>query len=105
MESRSKDIRIAWRNNPLFKEAIIKLSSICNNISCQCEACPINKYCNFYISKRQQKITKTNFVITDSNGKVVAKKFVLASLPGEMQVVEVDGKSINSDITISVEGL
>ena len=56
LESRSKDIRIAWRNNPLFKEAIIKLSSICNNISCQCEACPINKYCNFYISKRQNDI-------------------------------------------------
>ncbi len=53
----------------------------------------------------KSKITKTNFLLSDKSGKVIFKKYVLASLPGEMQSIEVDGKLINSDVIISVEGL
>ena len=63
--SRSKDIHVAWKNNLLFKNAIKRLSSICNNIDCQCDICPINKYCNFYISKKQNNITNPSPKIVD----------------------------------------
>ncbi|MBE5734922.1 MAG: FAD-dependent oxidoreductase [Clostridiales bacterium] len=53
----------------------------------------------------KQKVTKTNFVIKNAKGELLAKKYVLASLPGEMQTMEIDGKLIKSDITVSVEGL
>ena len=51
------------------------------------------------------KVTKTNFLLTDVKGNVIYKKFMLASLPGEMQSIELDGKLINNDVVISVEGL
>ena len=53
----------------------------------------------------RSKVVKTNFVITDTKGNVIAKKFVMASLPGEMQTMILDGKLVKDNLTLSVEGL
>ncbi len=53
----------------------------------------------------RSKVVKTNFVITDTKGNVIAKKFVMASLPGEMQTMTLDGKLVKDNLTLSVEGL
>ncbi len=53
----------------------------------------------------KSKVTKSNFVVKNAKGDVIAKKYVLASLPGEMQLLEIDGRLINSDIVVSVEGV
>lgn len=53
----------------------------------------------------KSKVVKTNFIITDNKGNIVSKKFVIASLPGEMQSMTLDGKLIKDNLTLSVEGL
>ena len=53
----------------------------------------------------KSKIVKSYFVVKNDKGEILAKKFVLACLPGEMQVVELDRKLINSDIELGVEAL
>ena len=53
----------------------------------------------------RQKVVKTNFILTDTSGQVVYKKFVLASLPGEMQTINLDASIVKSDLVLSVEGL
>lgn len=50
----------------------------------------------------KSKITKSFFVIKNKNGEVLAKKYVMACLPGEMQTIEVDRALINSDIVLEV---
>lgn len=51
------------------------------------------------------KVVKSNFVVKNESGDVIAKKFVLACLPGEMQTLEIDRKDINSNIVLGVEAL
>ena len=53
----------------------------------------------------KQKIVRSNFVLKNKKGEIIAKKFTLACLPGEMQTIEVDRKLINSDISLEVEAL
>lgn len=53
----------------------------------------------------KRKIIKSNFVLKDKKGEILAKKFTLACLPGEMQVMEIDRNLIKSDITLEVESL
>ena len=55
--------------------------------------------------RTKSKVTKTNFLIKDVDGNVIYKKFVLATLPGEMQNIEIAGNIVKSDIEISVEGV
>ena len=50
----------------------------------------------------RSKITRSNFVIKNSKDEIIAKKFTLACLPGEMQTIEFDRKLINSDIKLEV---
>lgn len=38
-----------------------------------------------------------------SNGEIIAKKYVLAGLPGEMQTLEVEREKIKSDVLLEVE--
>ncbi|MBQ4558548.1 MAG: FAD-dependent oxidoreductase [Clostridia bacterium] len=65
-----------------------------------------NNLCEIEIRFRiRQKVTKTNFVLLDNLGNVIAKKYVLASLPGEMQTITVKAGVIKSDVTLAVEGL
>ena len=51
----------------------------------------------------KSKITKSNFVIKDTHGNTIFKKFVMASNPGEMQSIELDSKLIKDDIVLEVE--
>lgn len=51
------------------------------------------------------KVTKSYFVLKNERGEVVAKKYVMACLPGEMQVFEVDRNIVNSNLVLEVEGL
>ncbi|MBR2908733.1 MAG: FAD-dependent oxidoreductase [Clostridia bacterium] len=51
------------------------------------------------------KITKSYFVLKNAKGEVVAKKYVMACLPGEMQTFEVDRSLINSNLVLEVAGL
>jgi len=51
------------------------------------------------------KVVKTNFILSDTKGNIIAKKFVMASLPGEMQVLEVDGSLVKDNLVLSVEGV
>jgi len=53
----------------------------------------------------KSRVDKSNFVVKDRGGKIIAKKFVLACLPGEMQVMEIDRQLINSDLTLEVNVL
>lgn len=53
----------------------------------------------------KSKIVKSNFLVKDTSGNVLAKKFTLACLPGEMQSIDVDRKLIKSDIMLEVESL
>ncbi len=55
--------------------------------------------------RTKTKVVKTNYILTDTKGNVVAKKFVMASLPGEMQSFEVQGNLIKDNLILSVEGL
>ncbi|MBQ3158804.1 MAG: NAD(P)/FAD-dependent oxidoreductase, partial [Clostridia bacterium] len=48
------------------------------------------------------KITKSFFVLKNDKGEVVAKKYVMACLPGEMQTFEVDRGLINSNLVLEV---
>lgn len=48
------------------------------------------------------KIVKSNFVLLDDKRNVIAKKFTLACLPGEMQTFEVDRSLIKSNLTLEV---
>ena len=51
------------------------------------------------------KITKSYFVLKNEKGEVVAKKYVMACLPGEMQTFEVERSLINSNLILGVQGL
>ena len=53
----------------------------------------------------KSKVVKSNFLVKDTSGNVLAKKFTLACLPGEMQSIDVDRKLIKSDIMLEVESL
>lgn len=53
----------------------------------------------------KSKVVKSNFLVKDTSGNVLAKKFTLACLPGEMQSIDVDRKLIKSDIMLEVEAL
>lgn len=53
----------------------------------------------------KSRIDKSNFVVKTASGKIIAKKFVLACLPGEMQVMDVDRMLIDSDLTLEVNAL
>ena len=53
----------------------------------------------------RSKIVRSNFVVKDTAGNVIAKKFTLACLPGEMQSIDVERKLIKSDIILEVEAL
>lgn len=55
--------------------------------------------------RTRTKVTKTNFLLKDKDGNIVFKKYVMASLPGEMQSIKIDGKIITSDLVLCVEGL
>ena len=48
------------------------------------------------------KITKSFFVLKNEKGEVVAKKYVMACLPGEMQTFEVDRNLVNSNLVLEV---
>lgn len=48
------------------------------------------------------KITKSFFVLKNDKSEVVAKKYVMACLPGEMQTFEVDRGLINSNLVLEV---
>lgn len=50
----------------------------------------------------KSKVVKSNFVIKNSKGDIISRKFVLACLPGEMQTMEIDRNLINSDIELGV---
>jgi len=43
------------------------------------------------------------WIFAKSNNEIVAKKFVVAGLPGEMQTIEVDRSKVNSDLMLEVE--
>jgi len=51
----------------------------------------------------KEKIVKKFFVLKNNNGAIVAKKYVLACLPGEMQTFEVDRKLISEPLSLEVE--
>ena len=53
----------------------------------------------------KRKIVRSNFVLRDSSGEIISKKFTLACLPGEMQSIDVDRGHISSDIHLEVESL
>jgi len=63
--SRANSIHIEWDNNILFREAIEKLSSICNDINRECSICPIKKYCNYYIYQAQNIPVNNSPTIVD----------------------------------------
>ena len=50
----------------------------------------------------RSKITKSFFVLKNNKGEVVAKKYTMACLPGEMQTFEVDRSLIDSDVVLEV---
>ncbi len=53
----------------------------------------------------KRKVVRSYFVVKNSHGEVITKKFVLACLPGEMQNIDVDRQLIKSDITLGVSAL
>ena len=53
----------------------------------------------------KSKVMRSNFVIKNAKGDIIVKKFTLACLPGEMQVIEIDRSLINSDIILEVSPL
>lgn len=50
----------------------------------------------------KSKVVKSN-VVVKQNGEVVAKKYLLAGLPGEMLTLEVDKSVVKSNLTLEVE--
>lgn len=51
----------------------------------------------------REKIVKRFFVLKNNTGETVAKKYVLACLPGEMQTFEVDRKLVSGPLSLEVE--
>ena len=50
----------------------------------------------------KNKVTKS-FIVAKSNGIVLAKKYLLAGVPGEMQTMEIDKTNAKGDIIVEVE--
>ncbi len=63
--SRADNIHSAWSDEPIFKEAIKKLSCICNDVDCKCDLCPVNKYCNYNVLNAQRTIIESSPKIVD----------------------------------------
>ena len=63
--SRANIIHAAWKDDLAFRNSITKLSCICNDVSCPCNTCPVNKYCNSYIYNAQNSIPDSSPKIID----------------------------------------
>ena len=59
----------------------------------------------FKIRFRLKSRFDKKWIKVKTNGQEIAKKFVMAGLPGEMQTIEVDRSKLLGDIVVEVEGL
>ena len=50
------------------------------------------------------KFVKTNILVKDSNGNVLAKKFVMSANAGEMQTIKFKKDGIDADVIVEMEG-
>lgn len=50
----------------------------------------------------KEKVVKTN-VVLKQNGEIIAKKYLLAGLPSEMMILNVDKSLVKSDVVLEVE--
>jgi len=54
------------RNNlEVVEPQLRKLSTICNDKRCECDKCPVYKYCNFYISNARKKVNDDSLKMVD----------------------------------------
>lgn len=65
LKNRAAIYRDAFEHDDEFNNALRCLSSICNNETCQCEECPIKKYCNYYINQQRNNVDDSALKIVD----------------------------------------
>lgn len=61
---RAKDI-LSYSCDSIVSEAFCKLASICNETSCECDKCPVKKYCNYYISNARKSVNEESLKMID----------------------------------------
>lgn len=65
LDDRGEYIREQVNVSEEFREAITKLSGICNSELKKCNMCPVNKYCNTYIKERRASVSENDLKMID----------------------------------------
>lgn len=62
---RAEQVRTAFKSDLEFKDAIKRLASVCTDKKQECKTCPINKYCNHYISNVRNTVDENSLKMID----------------------------------------
>lgn len=65
LRNRAKIVRDDFESDADVRKALSSLATICNEDNMNCDNCPVNKYCNTYISNRRNEVNNNDHKMID----------------------------------------